>query len=74
MKVDLNVLMSEAELAIKDLLSGGLALDGVRSFEALLEGDGVLVASGGVGKLFLDFGAGNCGRGPEGGFAAGCDG
>lgn len=72
--VDLIVLMSEVELDVKDLLSDGLALDGVRSFDAW-EGDCALEGSGGKGRLFLNFDDGNGGKDPvEGWFAAGRDG
>lgn len=52
------MLISDAELDVKDLLSDGRALDGVRSFDAW-EGDCALEASAGMGRLFLDFGVGN---------------
>lgn len=56
------------------LLSDGLALDGVRSFDAW-EGDCDLEGSGGIGKLCLNFDAGNdCKEPVEGWFAAGRDG
>ena len=59
---------------MKVLLSDGRALDGVRSFEAW-EGDCALEASGGMGRLFLDFGVGNGGKEPVWGwFVAGRDG
>lgn len=66
-ELDLPVRASDGESFRGDLLKDGLGVDGARSFEGRLEGDGVLEASGGVGSFCLVFGAGSAGKGPVGG-------
>jgi hypothetical protein len=61
-EVDRTEFASDAELFREDLLKDGRGVDGVRSFESCLEGDGVLVVSGGFGRFCLVFGAGNGGN------------
>lgn len=54
-----------------DLLKLDLGLEGVRNLEGECDGDDALCMSVGRGKLFLTLGAGNGGRAPAGGLAAG---
>ena len=66
--------MFVVELESGDLLSVGLGLDGVRSFEDAWAGDEALDVSDGTGRLFLDLGAGKGGTDTAGGSVDGRDG
>lgn len=71
---DLRLPWLEIELDNGDLLKFDLGLEGVRNLELECDGDDALCTSVDRGKLFLTFGAGNGGRVPAGGLAAGRDG
>lgn len=74
LEADLAALILVVEFDSGDLLSVGLGLDGVRSFEDAWAGDEALEVSDGTGRLFLDLGAGKGGTDTAGGSVDGRDG
>lgn len=74
LEADLAALILVVEFDSGDLLSVGLGLDGVRSFEDAWAGDEALEVSDGTGRLFLDLAAGKGGTDTAGGSVDGRDG